>query len=122
MQAGNNEVDYDSDGKTGSASLLNSVFGTSSKTRIIAVLVTKSQRDLSVREIANLAGIERTATYEPLQELVDIGLIVETRTVSNSQLYQINRESDSARLIAELQFALAEEFSDQIHETEDIAA
>jgi predicted transcriptional regulator len=122
MRVGDKEVEYDSAGKTGSASLLNKVLGTSNKTKIVAVLVTKDQRDLCVREIANLAGIDRTAAYDPLKELVEIGLVNETRVVSNSQMYQINRNSESARLIAELQFALAEEFSDRIHELEEPAA
>lgn len=113
--------EYDSDGNTGSRSLLSNVFGTRGKAEIIAVLVTKSNQDLSVTEIADLAGLDRSAAYDPLRELVDIGLVEESRQVSNSMLYQINRDSDSARLIAELQFALAEEFSEQIQEQQDQA-
>lgn len=115
MPINDERAEYDSDGSTGSESLLSRVFGTRGKAEIIAVLVTKSDRELSAREIANLAGLDRSHTYEPLKELVDIGLVNETRKVGNSQLYQINHDSDSVRLIAELQFCLAEEFAEKIH-------
>ncbi len=122
MPINDEREEYDSDGSTGSASLLSRVFGTRGKAEIIAVLVTKSNREFSVREIANLAGLDRSHTYEPLKDLVDIGLVVETRKVGNSQLYQINQDSDSAHLIAELQFCLAEEFGETIHRLEDSPA
>lgn len=121
MSINDERLEYDSEGSTGSASLLSHVFGTRGKAEILAVLITKSTRELSVSEIANLAGLNRSHTYEPLEDLVDIGLVLKTRKVGNSQLYQINRESDSATLIAELQFSLADEFAERIHELEKSA-
>lgn len=118
MAINDERAEYDSGGETGSSSLLHQVFGTRGKTEILSVLITKSSRELSVAEIADLAGIDRSHAYDPLGELVDLGLVIKTRKVGGSQLYQINRDLESTHKIAELQFTLADEFSERVHRGE----
>lgn len=91
------------------------IFGNHSKTRIIAALLSESDRDLNISDIARIAGISRSAVYDNLNELQEWGVIVETRQIGSSTMYKINPESEVVPLIAEIEDRLL----DQCYETEE---
>lgn len=86
--------------------VLTQALGTHAKVKILAAFLSESDRDLNVTDIARLAGIDRSTLYEHLDDLLAFGLVVETREVGNSTMYQINRESDAAKALAELEWEL----------------
>jgi len=85
---------------------LTKLFGESAKTKIIAALLSESDVDVNVTDIADLAGLHRTTVYDHIDDLEDLGVVEQTRTVSGSPMYQINRDSDVAEDIAKLHWDL----------------
>ncbi|OAQ51390.1 hypothetical protein HTG_17005 [Natrinema mahii] len=89
---------------------LTDVLGDHPKVRILAVLLSESRRDLNPSDIARLAGIERSTFYDHRKDLLNYGLIEETRTVGNSTMYQINKDSDAAQALGEFDHEVANVF------------
>ncbi|MCG1004899.1 MULTISPECIES: winged helix-turn-helix domain-containing protein [Halobacterium] len=85
---------------------LTNLFGESAKTKIIAALLSESDVDLNVTDIADLAGLHRTTVYDHIDDLEALGVIEQTRTVSGSPMYNINRDSDVTEDIAQLHWDL----------------
>lgn len=85
---------------------LTNLFGESAKTKIIAALLSESDVDVNVTDIADLAGLHRTTVYDHIDDLEALGVVEQTRTVSGSPMYQINRDSDVAEDIAQLHWDL----------------
>ena len=85
---------------------LTKLFGESAKTKIIAALLSESDVDVNVTDIADLAGLHRTTVYDHIDDLEDLGVVEQTRTVSGSPMYKINRDSDVAEDIAKLHWDL----------------
>lgn len=92
-------------------SALTSLFGTHPKTKILAALLSES-RDVNVTRIAELAGVSRSTVYDHLDDLEELRVVEQTRTVGGSPLYQINRNSDVAKKLAQLEWDLLDEFDD----------
>lgn len=89
--------------------VLTDVLGTHAKVKILAALLSENDRDLNPTEIARLAGIDRSTFYEHLDDLQAYGLIEETRTVGNSQMYRIDRENPAAESLAQLEWDLLDQ-------------
>jgi len=85
---------------------LTNLFGESAKPKIIAALLSESDVDVNVTDIADLAGLHRTTVYDHIDDLEALGVVEQTRTVSGSPMYQINRDSDVAEDIAKLHWDL----------------
>lgn len=89
----------------GSGKKINDVLGDHPRTEIVFTLIAQSRssgeyRDLNVSDIARMAGLERSTVYDHLDTLLDTGVIEETRTIGNSTMYQINRDSEAAKGLA----------------------
>lgn len=93
-------------------SLLTDLLGSSAKTRILAVMLKESHRDLSANEVAELADVHRSTVYDPLHELEAIGVIETTRTVGGSSMYQLNKDSKVAARLKQVEDALIEQIED----------
>lgn len=87
-------------------SLLTALLGESAKTRILAVMLKGSHRDLSPPEIAERADVHRSTVYEPLYDLEELGVIHEQRQVGGTSLYQLNEESPVAARLKQVEDAL----------------
>lgn len=85
---------------------LTKLFGDAPKVKILASMLSESDHDLNITQIAELAGIHRTTVYDHLEDLVEIGVVEETRTVGGSQMYQINKDSKVAEDVAKLEWDL----------------
>lgn len=87
-------------------SALTQLFGNNPKVKIIAVLLSESDRDVTVTDISELAGLHRTTMYDHLDDLVELGVVVKTREVRGSPMYRINRDLAVAEDIARLEWNL----------------
>lgn len=87
-------------------SRLTALLGESAKTKILAVMLTGSHRDLSPPEIAERADVHRSTVYDPLHDLEELGVIHEQRQVGGTSLYQLNEESPVATHLKQVEDAL----------------
>lgn len=86
---------------------LTQVFGDSPKTKIIAALLSEYNRDINISDISRLSGVSRSAIYDHIDQLVDIGIVKQTRKMGGSKLYQINTDSEIVQHIADIEAKLA---------------
>lgn len=86
--------------------VLTDVLGGHAKVKILVAVLGANNRDLNATEIARLAGIDRSTFYEHLDDLLAYEMIVETRQVGNSQMYQINRDNPAAEDLAQMAWDL----------------
>lgn len=86
--------------------VLTELFGESAKVKIIAALLSESDVDLNITDIADLAGLHRTTVHEHIGDLQSLGVITQTRKVSGSPMYRINRDSKVAEGVAQLEWDL----------------
>jgi predicted ArsR family transcriptional regulator len=93
--------------------VLTKLLGESPKVKIIASLLSENDVDLNVTDIADLAGLHRTTVYDHIDDLIDLDVVVETRTVGGSPMYQINRDSDVAEDLAQLEWDLLDAIADE---------
>ncbi|MBS1263690.1 MAG: hypothetical protein MAG715_00875 [Methanonatronarchaeales archaeon] len=107
MAISNPRQESDSDGKEPFAegAALTYLFGDHSKTRILATMLSESDMDLSVTEITRISGLNRTTVYKHLDDLEELGVIVNTRKTAG-QMYQINSDSEVVQDLAKLEWDL----------------
>lgn len=86
--------------------VLTDVLGPHAKVKILTVLIADNDRDLNPTEIARLAGIDRSTFYEHIDDLLAYDLVEQTRTVGNSPMYRINRDSAAAGDLAQFEWDL----------------
>lgn len=90
------------------STVLTNVLGNHGKVKILVVLLARNGRDLNATEIARLAGIDRSTFYEHIDDLLEYEMVVETRTVGNSQMYRINKDNAAAEDLAWMEWDLLE--------------
>lgn len=78
------------------------LFGKPARTKLVSVFVDERDRDLSVSELARQAGVARSTVYDHLDQLVELGIVVETRNTGPSTRYQLNSESEIADTLYQL--------------------
>ncbi len=88
--------------------VLNDLFGDGPKTRMLVVFLGKHRHDVNATELARLAGVDRSTVYRNLPDLLDLGVVRETRKVGNSPMYRLDRDHPAARKLMELEGALME--------------
>lgn len=85
------------------ATPLTRIFGDTPKTKIIAALLSEYNRDITISDISDLSGVSRSAIYNHIDDLVDLGIVKETREMGGSTLYQINTDSEIVQRVAEIE-------------------
>ena len=96
---------------------LTSVIGTHPKAKILAVLLSEG-RDISINDIAEQAGMSRSTVYDYIDDLIDFGVVVQTRKVGKSPLYEINRNSEAAKNLARFERALIHKQAESLENSE----
>ena len=86
--------------------VLTDVLGPHAKVKILVVMIADNDRDLNPTEISRMAGIDRSTFYEHVDDLLAYGMIEQTRTVGNSPMYRINRDSAAAESLAQMEWEL----------------
>jgi DNA-binding transcriptional ArsR family regulator len=81
------------------------LFGNSARVKILGVFISEKGRDLNVSEISRQAGVARSTVYNNLDPLKKLGVIVHTRDSrdGNSPRYQLNEDSDIAKILYQLE-------------------
>lgn len=97
------------------------VLGGSARVKILSVFLGDHDRDLNASEIARKAGIDRATFYRHIDDLRAWGIVEKTREVGQSKMYQLNRDSEAAKKLAEFEWELIEflaekESADEIDE------
>jgi Fe2+ or Zn2+ uptake regulation protein len=82
------------------------VLGDHPKTRILLAALTDPERDYNVTDLAELADTDRATVYRHLDDLLEYGLLTQTRKAGNAKMYQINQESDAAEAFASFEWEL----------------
>ncbi|ERH13235.1 MAG: transcriptional regulator [halophilic archaeon J07HB67] len=97
---------------------LTTLFGDTPRVKILAVLLAEG-RDTNVTTIAELGGMSRNSVYRHIDALIDLGVVEQTREVSGSPLYQIDRDSPVAERLAELEYDLVDEVAGEADGTDE---
>lgn len=93
------------DGAFAEHTALVELFGNHPKVKILVSLLSKGH-DINVSQIAVLAGTSRSTVYNHLDDLIELNVVEHTRNVGGSPMYQINRDSQVAKKIAQLEWEL----------------
>jgi len=74
------------------------LLGDTARVRILSAFIAERGHDVSVSEIARLAGVARSTVYNHLSPLEEFGIIVHTRDreKGHSPHYQLNEDSPIA--------------------------
>lgn len=88
---------------------LTTLLGDHPRVKILAALLSEG-RDINVSEIADLAGISRSTVYDHIEVLQEFDVVRLTRKVGGSPLYEINRDSDLAELLAKMEWELLDHY------------
>lgn len=86
--------------------VLYEVLGSPAEVKVLAALLGDHDRDLNASDISRMAGADRATFYEHIDLLRDYGLVELTRTVGQSKMCQINKESEAAKALAEFEWKL----------------
>jgi DNA-binding transcriptional ArsR family regulator len=78
------------------------LFGRPGRTKLISVFVDERENDLSISELARQAGVARSTVYDHLDDLVELGIVEETRETGPSTRYQLDKEDEIAELLSRL--------------------
>ena len=78
------------------------LFGKPGRTKLISVFVDERQNDLTVSELARQAGVARSTVYDHLDDLVELGIVKETRETGPSTRYQLDTDDEIAELLYQL--------------------
>jgi len=84
---------------------LTELLGNHPKVKILAVLLSEG-RDINVSQIAEQAGMSRSTVYDHIEDLQAMEVVEQTRKISGSPLYQINKDSDVAEQLHKLEWTL----------------
>lgn len=79
------------------------LLGDSARVRLLSVFVDEREYDLNVSEVARQAGIARQTVYDHIDDLVELGVVENTRDTGNSKRYQFDPDSDVAELLRKLE-------------------
>jgi DNA-binding transcriptional ArsR family regulator len=83
------------------------------KLKILAVFIGHPEMDFNVTELAEYAGLKRDTVYKYLDSLRGWGFVETTRQVGNSQMYQLDTDSEPAEALAKLEWTLLEHLSEK---------
>ena len=78
------------------------LFGKPGRTKLISVFVDERENDLSISELARQAGVARSTVYDHLNDLIELGIVQETRETGPSTRYQLDSDDEIAELLYRL--------------------
>lgn len=99
------EEDADDQESFGDDHVLTLLLGDTAKIRILAALISESDHDLSITEIARIAGVDRSTVYDNIDDLVELDVVINTRRTAG-EMYQINTDNPVAQHLAQLEWEL----------------
>ena len=83
-------------------SLFIEFMGDSPTIRVMDYLMTERDLDFSISDIARNANVGRTTLYTIWKDLIRNKIILPTRVIGRSKLYQLNKENPKIQKLMEL--------------------
>lgn len=87
------------------------LFGTGAKPAMLLAFVANRNRDLNKTEIAEAADVSEMTVHRNIDDLLDLGVIENTRQAGNAPMYQLT-DSDVAGLLVTLDRQLITDAAD----------
>ena len=93
------------------------LLGDSSRVKVVGAFVAERGRDISISDVARIAGIARSTVYNHIGALERMGVIEHTRDVrdGHSSLYQLNEDSEIADMLYKLEGVTLRKLLDENH-------
>ena len=91
------------------------LLGDSARVKIIGAFISERGRDISVSEVARLAGVARSTVYNHIDTLERLDVIKHTRDIEggHSPLYQFNDDSELGELLYKLEGVSLQKLMDE---------
>lgn len=86
---------------------LTDLLGTHPKVKILAVLLSEGH-DINISQIARQGGMSRSTVYGHIEDLQTLGVVEQTREIGGSSLYEINKDSEVAEQLQQLEWTLVD--------------
>ena len=90
------------------------LFGDYPAIRVIDFLLTFREFDYPLTEIAENAGVAWSTIHSFFPELVQLGVVKETRQIGRARLYKLNVESPIAKELMVLDHKLIHELAEEL--------
>jgi len=84
------------------------LLGTRGRVRILDVFLRKHYKELGATEVADLAGVSPSTFHRNINELKDLDIVRETKSVSGVAQYKLNEESPIAQTLGKARSELLE--------------
>lgn len=88
------------------------IFGNNPQTKILDFLADHPKYDYSITEISNKADVSRPTVYNVLNILLSKKLIIKTRTLGQSTLYQLNLKNDLVKTMLKFDFEISKKYAE----------
>jgi DNA-binding transcriptional ArsR family regulator len=90
--------------------VLTHLLGDGPKVRILSAFLADPDPDFdyNITEIAEMAGVTRNTVYRHIDDLLEIGVITQTRETGQSKRYKLNKDNPAAKRLAQLEYDLME--------------
>lgn len=92
--------------------VITDLLGDHPKVKILSVLSSEA-RDISVSRIAKQSGASRSTVYNHLDDLLELNVVVQTRELGGSPLYELNKNDEAAKKFAQLEWAVLDNVSEE---------
>lgn len=93
--------------------VLTRLLGSGAKVKLLAAFLADPEFDHTVTEIAELAGVSRKTVYEHLDDLLELGVVEQTRESGGSPRYRLDKENPGAKRLAQLEWELMDLVGDE---------
>lgn len=87
---------------------LTKLLGEGPKVKILAAFLAEPDLDHNVTDVARLAGVTRKTVYSHLDDLLELGVVEQTRETGGSPRYKIDTDDAAAKKLAELEWELVD--------------
>jgi len=88
-------------------------FGTSPTVRVLDFFLTFIHFDYPIKQIAKEIEAGWTTVEEIVRNLLKAGILKETRKTGKSQMYALNRENTTVKVLLKLDFELSKAAAEQ---------
>lgn len=93
------------------------LLGAGAKPSIVLAFVANRRRDLNKTEVAAAADVSEMTVYRNLDDLLELGVIKQTRKAGNAPMYQLT-DSDLATLLVTLDQQLIKDAATDVSPSE----
>ena len=88
------------------------IFGDNPWTRLLDFLADHPESEYSITELVEKSKISRPTLYKIIENLIKKKLVIKSRTVGNSPLYQLNTKNKLVRTILKFDFEVSKLFAE----------